>query len=56
MPEGADTVIILEDAEEKNNQITFKGIAKKGQNVRLAGEDLRGWPSFSRSGKTFNRI
>ena len=46
MPEGADTVIILEDAEEKNNQITFKGMTKRGQNVRLAGEDLKTGQKF----------
>ena len=51
MPEGADTVIILEDAEEKNNQITFKGIAKKGQNVRLAGEDLKAGQVFLEAGR-----
>ena len=46
MPDGTDTVIILEDAEEKNNQVTFKGIAKRGQNVRLAGEDLKAGQVF----------
>ena len=51
MPDGADTVIILEDAEEKNNQVTFKGIAKRGQNVRLAGEDLKAGQVFLKSGR-----
>ena len=39
LPDGADTVIPLEDVEEKNQQILLKENPKPGQHVRHAGEE-----------------
>ncbi|WP_407330833.1 bifunctional molybdopterin-guanine dinucleotide biosynthesis adaptor protein MobB/molybdopterin molybdotransferase MoeA [Enterovibrio sp. 27052020O] len=44
VPELADTVIMREQAQDKEGTITFdtrKGAIRPGQNVRHAGEDLR---------------
>jgi molybdopterin molybdotransferase len=40
MPEGADTVIMQEHVERKDDNITIDDRHKPGQNVRQAGEDL----------------
>ncbi len=39
LPEGTDTVIPLEDVEEKENQVFLKKGLKLGQHVRYAGEE-----------------
>ena len=41
VPEGADTVIMQEQAERDGEQVTFQKDAKTGANVRPAGEDLQ---------------
>ncbi|KXF81461.1 bifunctional molybdopterin-guanine dinucleotide biosynthesis adaptor protein MobB/molybdopterin molybdotransferase MoeA [Enterovibrio coralii] len=44
VPDGADTVIMREQAEEEANSVSFdtrKGKIRAGQNVRQAGEDIR---------------
>src|SRR5271154_1242540 len=41
VPEGADTVVMQERAKADGKSITFAPGAKKGQNVREAGEDLK---------------
>ncbi|SMY32024.1 Molybdopterin molybdenumtransferase [Photobacterium malacitanum] len=43
VPQGADTVIMREQAQQDGDTVTFNltmGAIKAGQNVRLAGEDL----------------
>jgi len=41
IPQGADSVVIQEDTEEKEGEIIFKKPAKKGANIRFAGEDIK---------------
>jgi len=41
IPEGVDTVVMQEHTEVKNNILSIIGDHKKGQNIRLYGEDLR---------------
>lgn len=41
IPKGADTVAMQEKTAAKNDYITLLEAPKKGENVRLAGEDLR---------------
>lgn len=41
MPEHCDTVIMQEQAEIKDDLITFHGEHYPGENVRLAGEDIQ---------------
>lgn len=40
LPEGADTVVIQEDAQRDGETIVIDGKTRKGDNVRQAGEDL----------------
>ncbi len=40
MPEGADTVVIQEEAEQVGERIRITADNKQGQNVREAGEDI----------------
>lgn len=39
LPDGADTVIPVEETVEKKNQVFLKEIPKQGQHVRYAGEE-----------------
>lgn len=41
VPDGADTVIMQEQAERDGEQVIFAQTAKTGANVRAAGEDLK---------------
>ena len=41
VPDGADTVIMQEQAERDGEQVEFQRSAKTGANVRPAGEDLK---------------
>jgi len=41
MPTGADTVVIQENAERHGDRVTIGPGHRAGQNVRLAGEDVR---------------
>ena len=41
VPDGADTVIMQEQAERDGEQVVFQKQAKAGANVRPAGEDLQ---------------
>jgi molybdopterin molybdotransferase len=41
MPPGTDTVVIQEVVRSENGKVVFPAGQKKGQNVRLAGEDLK---------------
>jgi len=52
VPEGADTVIMREQAEQKGDAVTFSADKiKAGQNVRQAGEDLKFGQSVFNSGQ-----
>jgi molybdopterin molybdotransferase len=41
IPEGADSVIRQEDTKKDGNTVIIYTSAKKGQNIRFAGEDVR---------------
>jgi len=41
IPPGADCVVIQEDCQVNNNQITLSGPVKSGANIRPAGDDIR---------------
>jgi molybdopterin molybdotransferase len=41
LPQGVDTVILQEDVNATDTQITFNGPLKRGANARAAGEDMR---------------
>ncbi|WP_028025018.1 bifunctional molybdopterin-guanine dinucleotide biosynthesis adaptor protein MobB/molybdopterin molybdotransferase MoeA [Enterovibrio calviensis] len=54
VPEGADTVIMREQANDDNGTVSFdtsKGVVRAGQNVRQAGEDLRKGATVFHTGK-----
>lgn len=41
IPTGADAVIIQEDSIEQDGRVQFTSLAKKGDNVRPCGQDIR---------------
>ena len=41
MPAGADAVVMREDADEQQGQVTFRKLPRLSQHVRHAGEDVR---------------
>ena len=51
IPEGVDTVIMQEHVELKNNTVFIDDRHKAGQNIRLAGEDLRQGEAILQTGK-----
>ncbi len=54
IPQGADTVIMQEKATRKEEQVSFssKDNHKAGENVRMAGEDMRESEAVLQPGKT----
>ena len=54
IPEGADTVIMQEKATREENQVTFSSEDnhRAGENVRMAGEDMREGGAVLQPGKT----
>ncbi len=51
MPEGADTVIMQEDVQKNDQQITISGGHRAGQHVRHIGEDIREGEEVLQPGK-----
>lgn len=41
MPEGADAVVMKEDTEERDEEVLVRKSIKKGENVRLKGEEIK---------------
>jgi molybdopterin molybdotransferase len=41
LPNGADAVVMVEDTEEKGNEVLVKKTIKRGENVRLKGEEIK---------------
>ncbi|MBI5014529.1 MAG: molybdopterin molybdotransferase MoeA [Deltaproteobacteria bacterium] len=41
IPEGADTVVPVEDTRTEGDEVTLVAVPARGANVRLAGEDVR---------------
>ena len=54
MPEGADTVIIQEDAQAAGDRISIDGSTRKGDNVRQAGEDIAAGDLILTEGRRLN--
>jgi molybdopterin molybdotransferase len=56
MPEGADTVVMQERAEEHEERVTIASgaVTKAGQNRRFAGEDLKAGGVVFRRGQALN--
>ncbi|MBX3665399.1 MAG: molybdopterin molybdotransferase MoeA [Burkholderiales bacterium] len=52
VPAGADTIVMQEHVEAKDDQVTIGGGHKLGQNLRKAGEDLRRGQPALRRGQT----
>ena len=50
MPEGADTVVRVEDTDNRDDAVTIKAATPKGLSVRQAGEDLRAGETILRRG------
>ena len=50
LPEGADTVVPIEDSEEQQNQVVLNTPSKPGQHVRLAGEECRAGEILAETG------
>jgi molybdopterin molybdotransferase len=51
LPEGADTVVMQEHADDHGAGVTIGGGERQGQNIRLAGEDLARGSSALEKGK-----
>lgn len=41
LPQGADAVVMREEAEEKNTVVVVKKTLQKGENIRLKGEEIK---------------
>jgi molybdopterin molybdotransferase len=41
VPDGCDSVVPFEDAEESEGTVRTTGVVKPGQHIRIAGEDVR---------------
>ena len=51
VPEGADAIIIQEDADADGNRVTFRQAAKAGQHIRAAGLDFKAGEALARAGQ-----
>jgi len=52
MPDGADTVVRVEDTDNRTDTVTITVATKLGTSVRAAGEDLKRGETILRSGTT----
>ena len=50
VPDGADAVVMVEETKSDGNSVRIYAEAAKGQNVRYAGEDVRGGDLVIRAG------
>lgn len=51
MPDGADAVVIQEDAQTDGSHVTFRVAARAGQNVRTAGLDFNEGETLAKAGQ-----
>jgi molybdopterin molybdotransferase len=51
VPEGADAIIIQEDADARGERVTFREAAKVGANVRPAGLDFKAGETLAKAGQ-----
>lgn len=54
MPEGADTVIMLELTEEEGKRVKIKKSQKKGENMTTRGQDMKAGTVIVRKGTLIN--
>jgi len=52
MPDGADTVVRVEDTDNRTDTVTITAATRRGTSVRAAGEDLKRGETILRSGTT----
>jgi molybdopterin molybdotransferase len=50
MPDGADTVVRVEDTDNRTDTVTITAVTKPGTSVRAAGEDLKRGETILRTG------
>jgi molybdopterin molybdotransferase len=50
LPGGADSVVPVEDAEERDGTVVVRGVVRPGAHVRRTGEDVRGGDVLLRAG------
>lgn len=50
IPDGADAVIMQEDTDKDGEDVLIKDITELGENIRLAGEDVRAGETVIRKG------
>jgi molybdopterin molybdotransferase len=54
VPDGADTIIIQEDAQISSDRVTFNEAARLGRHVREAGLDFKAGETLARAGQRLN--
>jgi molybdopterin molybdotransferase len=54
VPDGADTIIIQEDAETAGDRVTFNEAARLGRHVREAGLDFKAGETLAKAGRRLN--
>jgi molybdopterin molybdotransferase len=50
LPDGADTIVRVEDTDNRNDAVTITAATKPGTSVRAAGEDLKRGETILRAG------
>lgn len=50
VPEGADTIVPVEDTRGEGDRIKILDVEEKGEHIRLAGEDMRGGEAVIKAG------
>ena len=51
LPPGADTVIKVEDTEERDGQVLIRQSGPQGNNIRLSGEDIQSGQTILKQGR-----
>jgi molybdopterin molybdotransferase len=54
VPDGADAIVIQEDAEAAGDRVTFKEAARPGRHVRAAGLDFKAGQVLAKAGHRLN--
>jgi molybdopterin molybdotransferase len=51
VPDGADAIIIQEDADAHGGRVTFREAAKSGRHIRVAGLDFKAGDALAKAGQ-----
>jgi molybdopterin molybdotransferase len=51
VPDGADAIVIQEDADADGDRVTFRAAAKPGQHIRVAGLDFKAGEALVKAGQ-----